>query len=107
MISTALVQGDIAALRAEAEHDHVAPRDAWDLECVQLDPTTPVPCSLADRKKYAPGNINLVPIPSGAGSAEIDGGAPGEADDFAAWEAQQAAEQAAGGEGGARDGGAE
>jgi C4-dicarboxylate transporter DctM subunit len=105
-ISTALVKGDIAALRAEAEHDHVAPRDAWDLECVQLDPTTPVPCSLEDRKKYAAGNINLVPIPSGDGGAEEGGGAPSETDDFAAWEAQQAAEQAAA-EGGAADAGTE
>lgn len=50
--SNVAVQGDIEAIRAQAEKDGLPPRDAWMLECVQSDPNDPQPCSAEDRKKY-------------------------------------------------------
>ena len=52
-LSTALVQPDIDRARAAAEKLGVPPREAWALECVQEDTTHPVPCSAADRQRYA------------------------------------------------------
>ncbi len=51
-LSTALVQGDIDAARAQAEKLGVPPREAWVLECVQVDATHPHACTDADRQKY-------------------------------------------------------
>ncbi len=51
--STVAVQKDIAELRAKAVELGEAPKAAWMLECVQLDPTDPKPCSVEDRKKWA------------------------------------------------------
>ncbi len=53
-LSTRLVQPDIDAARAQAAKLGVAPREAWNLECVQEDPTNPRPCSDAERAKWAP-----------------------------------------------------
>lgn len=53
-LSTRLVQPDIDAARAEAARLGVAPREAWNLECVQEDPTNPRPCSEAERARWAP-----------------------------------------------------
>jgi len=51
-ISTALLDSDIAAARAMAEKTHSAPREAWQLECVQEDHTHPVPCTPAEIALY-------------------------------------------------------
>ncbi len=53
-ISTVLVQPDIDAARAKAEKLGVAPREAWNLECVQEDTLNPKACSEAERVQYAP-----------------------------------------------------
>jgi C4-dicarboxylate transporter DctM subunit len=53
-LSTVLVQPDIDLARAAALNLGVPPREAWALECVQEDATHPVPCSAADREKFAP-----------------------------------------------------
>jgi len=52
------VHADVAvrylpATRARAAAEHVPPRDAWMMECVQQDPTDPQPCSPAERATYA------------------------------------------------------
>jgi tripartite ATP-independent transporter DctM subunit len=44
-ISTALLDSDVAAARAAAAKTHSAPREAWQLECVQEDHTNPLPCT--------------------------------------------------------------
>jgi len=44
-ISTVLLASDVAAARAAAEKNHLAPREAWQLECVQEDSTHPRPCT--------------------------------------------------------------
>ena len=51
--STVAVAGDVATARAKAATEHAPPRDAWMMECVQLDPTDPQPCSPAERASYA------------------------------------------------------
>jgi tripartite ATP-independent transporter DctM subunit len=90
-ISTALIEPEIGRLRATAEKDGVPPREAWNLECVQLDPTDPKPCSPEDRAKYGTGHAAILPgaapTPAGSGSAA----APN--DDQAALEAALAAEE--------------
>ena len=77
--SNVAVAGDIAATRARAAAEHVPPRDAWMLECVQQDPTDPQPCSPAERASYAAERD----APEGAGDDAastdgIDGGDPGD-----------------------------
>jgi TRAP-type C4-dicarboxylate transport system permease large subunit len=44
-ISTVLLIGDVAAARAEAKRTGSPPREAWQLECVQEDPSHPMPCT--------------------------------------------------------------
>lgn len=51
-ISDVAIEGDISALKAQAEKDGLPPRDAWMLECVQGDPNDPKPCSVEDRKRW-------------------------------------------------------
>lgn len=51
-LSTALVQPDIDAARAQAAKLGVPPREAWNLECVQEDPLNPKPCTDAERAQY-------------------------------------------------------
>ncbi len=69
--SNVAVAGDIAATRARAAAEHVPPRDAWMMECVQQDPTDPQPCSPAERASYAAEHD----APEGAGddAASTDG----------------------------------
>jgi tripartite ATP-independent transporter DctM subunit len=52
--STALVQSDIDAARAQATRLGVPPREAWNMECVQEDPLNPHPCTEAERAALAP-----------------------------------------------------
>lgn len=56
-ISNQLVLGDIQAWREKAEKDKRTPREAWRLECVQEDPSNPLPCSAEDKKKYPNGQM--------------------------------------------------
>lgn len=51
-ISTFTVEGQIAEARAEAEKKGVSPRDAWLLECVQMDQNNPRPCTPEDIAKW-------------------------------------------------------
>jgi hypothetical protein len=48
-ISTVFVDPKIDQARAEAAQTHTAPREAWLLECVQLDRNNPLPCTDEDR----------------------------------------------------------
>jgi tripartite ATP-independent transporter DctM subunit len=54
-ISNALILGDIAKARAQAEAMGAPPRDAWKMECVQADPSNPLPCSEEDKKRWPNG----------------------------------------------------
>ncbi|MGH7298322.1 MAG: TRAP transporter large permease, partial [Polyangiaceae bacterium] len=69
--SNVLVAPDIAAVRAKAEKDGLAPRDAWMLECVQEDPSNPQPCSVADMAKYPGGQLPSAPGADG-GEGDLD-----------------------------------
>jgi C4-dicarboxylate transporter DctM subunit len=64
--SNVAVAADVAAVRAKAEKDGIAPRDAWMLECVQEDPSNPQPCSEADMAKYPGGELPGGAMPGGA-----------------------------------------
>jgi len=64
--SNVAVASDVAATRAKALKDNVAPRDAWMMECVQEDPSNPQPCSLADMKAFPGGQMPEAPPPPGA-----------------------------------------
>jgi C4-dicarboxylate transporter DctM subunit len=75
--SNVAVAGDIAAVRAKAEKDGVAPRDAWMMECVQEDPSNPQPCSPADILKFPGGQMPAPPMPDGGAAGEADGEATG------------------------------
>jgi hypothetical protein len=78
-ISNVGIQSDIAAAREKAAKDHLPPREAWLLECVQNDPTDPQPCSREDREAWpgghAPSPENKAPanrpeaVPSGNNAA--------------------------------------
>jgi C4-dicarboxylate transporter DctM subunit len=48
-ISTVFVDPKIDQARAEAAQTNTAPREAWLLECVQLDRNNPLPCTDEDR----------------------------------------------------------
>jgi tripartite ATP-independent transporter DctM subunit len=77
--SNVAVASDVAAVRAKAEKDGIAPRDAWMLECVQEDPSNPQPCTPADMAKY-PGGQLPTPANQGAGAgADDDAGPPPDA----------------------------
>lgn len=56
-ISTVAVNGKIAAERKKALDRGEAPRESWLLECVQYDPTNPLPCTDADRLAYPDGKL--------------------------------------------------
>lgn len=74
-LSNALVLGDIAKWRAQAEKENRVPSEAWFLECVQLDRNNPQPCSEEDKKKYPKGQMpqpEIVDEPVDAGTTEDD-----------------------------------
>jgi tripartite ATP-independent transporter DctM subunit len=64
--SNVAVAGDVAAARAKAEKDGVVPRDAWMMQCVQEDPSSPRPCSAEDGVKYPGGQLPAPPVASGS-----------------------------------------
>jgi C4-dicarboxylate transporter, DctM subunit len=68
-ISNVAIAGDVAAARAKAVNDGVAPREAWMMECVQEDPANPQPCSPDDRVHYPGGEL-----PAKAGESVEPGG---------------------------------
>jgi C4-dicarboxylate transporter DctM subunit len=69
-LSTVLISSDIRAARAQAARDHVAPREAWRLECVQEDNTHPLPCTAEDRALWAGAQPGTPSTPKpGAGAA--------------------------------------
>jgi tripartite ATP-independent transporter DctM subunit len=65
--SNVAVRPDVLAAHLKAEKEHLPPRDAWMMECVQEDPTNPMPCSAEDRAKFPGGQMPVEPVPSGAG----------------------------------------
>ncbi|MBX3187536.1 MAG: TRAP transporter large permease [Labilithrix sp.] len=77
-ISNVLVLDDIQAWRDKAEKDNRTPREAWRLECVQQDPSNPLPCTEADKKKYPNGQM---PEPAAVVDAVDAGAATGTGED--------------------------
>ena len=73
-LSTALVQNDIAAARARAERLGEPPREAWMLECVQEDRNNPLPCSAADKRRYASTAAEEPPEPAPPDPEQVPGG---------------------------------
>jgi hypothetical protein len=71
-ISNVAVEGDVAAARTKAEKDGVAPREAWMMQCVQEDPSNPMPCTPADMEKYPHGQLPAAPVPSGSAAIPED-----------------------------------
>jgi hypothetical protein len=51
-VSSFTVAGKIAELKAEAAKAGVSPREAWMLECVQMDKNNPRPCTAEDKAKW-------------------------------------------------------
>jgi C4-dicarboxylate transporter, DctM subunit len=70
-ISNYLVLDDIQAWRDRAEKENRTPREAWKLECVQHDPSNPLPCSDEDKKKYPKGQM---PEPATTAAPVVDAG---------------------------------
>ena len=70
-ISNQLVLEDIQGWRDRAEKENRTPREAWKLECVQADPSNPLPCSDADKLKYPKGQM---PEPATTAAPVVDAG---------------------------------
>lgn len=62
-VSTLFVDPQIKAARATAAELGVAPREAWLLECVQLDRNNPLPCSDDDRAKWGEDGTKMPDAP--------------------------------------------
>jgi len=77
-ISNMLVLSDIQDWRTRAEKEKRTPREAWKLECVQHDPSNPLPCSDEDKKKYPNGQM---PEPATSAAAPVDAGASATSED--------------------------
>jgi tripartite ATP-independent transporter DctM subunit len=71
VISNVAVAGDLTAIRQKAMKENQPPRDAWMMECVQVDPTSPQPCSAEDRERY-PGGQQATPGGSGDSNPSDD-----------------------------------
>jgi hypothetical protein len=65
--SNVAIRPDVVAAHLKAEKEHLPPRDAWMMECVQEDPTNPMPCSPEDRARFPGGQMPVAPVPSGGG----------------------------------------
>jgi hypothetical protein len=65
--SNVAVAADVAAARTKAEGYGLPPRDAWMMQCVQEDPSSPQPCTPEDTARYPGGQ--LPPEPSGSAVA--------------------------------------
>ena len=77
-ISNQLVLEDIQGWRDRAEKENRTPREAWKLECVQADPSNPLPCSDADKLKYPKGQM---PEPATTAAPAVDAGPTTSEDD--------------------------
>lgn len=77
-LSDVLVLGDIRGWREKAEQEHRTPREAWRLECVQMDTSNPLPCSEEDKKKYPNGQMPEEPT---APTEPTPGAEPGDDDE--------------------------
>lgn len=62
-LSTIFVDPKIAEARAQAAAGNFAPRDAWQLECVQLDRNNPLPCTEADRQRWGADGTKVADTP--------------------------------------------
>jgi hypothetical protein len=72
-ISTVLIAPDIAKARALAKLTGSAPRDAWQLECVQEDPSNPHACTAAEAALFAaPKTIAAVAEQGNAATSDDD-----------------------------------
>ncbi len=71
-ISNYLVLDDIQGWRDRAVKENRTPREAWKLECVQADPSNPLPCSEEDKVKYPKGQM---PEPATSAAPLADAGA--------------------------------
>jgi tripartite ATP-independent transporter DctM subunit len=90
-LSNALVLGDIQSWRDRATREHRTPREAWRLECVQHDPSNPLPCSEDDKKNFpngamppSPGETAgaaTEPAQAGKGHGNGDGNGDSDSDD--------------------------
>lgn len=78
-LSNVLVLGDIQDWRDRAAAEHRTPREAWRLECVQVDSSNPLPCSDEDKKKF-PGGA-MPEEPGAAPQEQADAGAPAAGED--------------------------
>jgi tripartite ATP-independent transporter DctM subunit len=82
-ISTVLLDADVKAARAEAKRTNSPPREAWQLECVQEDPSHPMPCTPEEIAQY--GNTYTTPstAPDTPSKPDTEGsGAEGGGDDL-------------------------
>ena len=77
-ISNQLVLEDIQGWRVRAEKENRTPREAWKLECVQADPSNPLPCSDADKLKYPKGQMQE---PATTAASVVDAGSSTSEDD--------------------------
>jgi tripartite ATP-independent transporter DctM subunit len=78
-ISNQRVLGDIEAWRTKAVNEKRPPREAWLLECVQQDRSSPLPCSAEEKKAYPNGQLPVkedvaktVPAANGADAGADD-----------------------------------
>lgn len=51
-LSSFTVETEVARRRAEAAELNVSPREAWMIECVQIDRNNPLPCSPEDKERW-------------------------------------------------------
>jgi tripartite ATP-independent transporter DctM subunit len=70
-LSTVAIRGDIDRARADAAARGEPPRDAWMLECVQLDRNNPLPCSDEDKQKW--GRVVGAPQPEQPAATHTEG----------------------------------
>jgi TRAP-type C4-dicarboxylate transport system permease large subunit len=79
LLSNVLVRSDIAVARANAAKEGGPPREAWRMECVQENPSDPLPCTLADKEAYRDAGSDVSAYHSIDGSDEaLHNGAPSE-----------------------------
>jgi tripartite ATP-independent transporter DctM subunit len=68
--SSFTVESTIAAKKAEAEKAGVSPREAWLLECVQMDKNNPRPCTPEDKAKWGEDGMGAPEQPGSPGGEE-------------------------------------
>jgi hypothetical protein len=69
-LSNVAVAANLVAAREKSKKDGLPPREAWMLECVQVDPSSPQPCSRADREKYPGGQLAVAAAAAGSDAPE-------------------------------------